>query len=363
VVIDPELGRLALSSPASKVRVTYYYGFSDAIGGGQYPRSSVIDDADAEIVRVGENGSIADAVQELLDIWTAGGQLPNGIVELTSSTTYEEPLAIAVPAGKKIEIRAADGRRPVVVLTGSPSITGGDNAACTLNGLWLAGQPISVPEAGNLLQTLRVVHCTLTPATGPRLLVEAAATHVEIVRSITGALRVASTGQTSIEDSIVDAGSPDDVAYAGASGPGAPLTIADSTVVGRVSTRRMTLASNTIFHARGTLAVYAEQVQEGCVRFSYVPHGSRVPRRYRSQPATAELVTKVKPVFRSMRFGDAAYMSLSRSTSALIRTGADDGAEMGVFHDLHQPQREANLRTRLEEYLRFGLEAGIFFAG
>ena len=41
--------------------------------------------------------------------------------------------------------------------------------------------------------------------------------------------------------------------------------------------------------------------------------------------------------------------------------GADDEGEMGVFHDLYQPQREANLRVRLEEYLRFGLEAGIFY--
>ena len=364
VVIDPELGRLALSSPAAKVRVSYYYGFSDAIGGGEYPRASVIDDADAEIVRVDENGSIATAVQDLLDIWTAGGQLPNGIVELTSSTTHVESLNIAVPEGKKIEIRAANPGRPVIVLTGTPTITGGANSACTLNGLWIAGEPISVPEPGNLLQTLRIVHCTLMPAGFPVLVVESAPTHVEIERSIIGALRVASTGETSIEDSIVDAGAPEDVAYSdAANGPGAPLTIVDSTVIGRVSTRRMTLASNTIFHAKGTLPVYAEQVQEGCVRFSYVPWGSRVPRRYRSQPATADLVTKVKPVFRSMRFGDPAYMSLSRSTSALIRAGADDGAEMGVFHDLHQPQREGNLRTRLDEYLRFALEAGIFFAG
>ena len=115
--------------------------------------------------------------------------------------------------------------------------------------------------------------------------------------------------------------------------------------------------------ALGTLPVYAEQVQEGCVRFSFVPHGSHTPRRYRCQPATDDLAAEVLPVFRSLRFGDPAYMSLSRSTSPLIRTGADDGAEMGVFHDLFQPQREANLRARLEEYLRFGLEAGIFFAG
>ena len=35
---------------------------------------------------------------------------------------------------------------------------------------------------------------------------------------------------------------------------------------------------------------------------------------------------------------------------------------MGVTRQLHQPQRESNLRVRLDEYLRFGLEAGWFFA-
>jgi hypothetical protein len=28
---------------------------------------------------------------------------------------------------------------------------------------------------------------------------------------------------------------------------------------------------------------------------------------------------------------------------------------------VYQPQREANLRVRLNEYLRFGLEAGVFY--
>jgi hypothetical protein len=32
-----------------------------------------------------------------------------------------------------------------------------------------------------------------------------------------------------------------------------------------------------------------------------------------------------------------------------------------VFCSLKQPQREGNLRIALDEYLRFGLEAGIFF--
>jgi hypothetical protein len=34
---------------------------------------------------------------------------------------------------------------------------------------------------------------------------------------------------------------------------------------------------------------------------------------------------------------------------------------MGAFQRLHAPQREANLRMRLDEYLRAGLEAGVFY--
>ena len=34
---------------------------------------------------------------------------------------------------------------------------------------------------------------------------------------------------------------------------------------------------------------------------------------------------------------------------------------MGAFCMLQQPQRLANLQIALDEYLRFGLEAGIFF--
>ena len=37
-----------------------------------------------------------------------------------------------------------------------------------------------------------------------------------------------------------------------------------------------------------------------------------------------------------------------------IRTGAEDGSEMGAFCVLKQPQRESNLRIRLDEYLPVG---------
>jgi hypothetical protein len=66
-------------------------------------------------------------------------------------------------------------------------------------------------------------------------------------------------------------------------------------------------------------------------------------------------------VFTSVDFGDPGYAQLALNCAPEIHSGADDGAEMGVFDYLKQPQREANLRSSLDEYLRFGLEAGIFF--
>ena len=68
------------------------------------------------------------------------------------------------------------------------------------------------------------------------------------------------------------------------------------------------------------------------------------------------------PFFGSMRFGDHDYLRLHEGTPDRIRLGADDESEMGVTHRLYAPQRESNLRIRLDEYLRFGLAADRFFA-
>ena len=57
----------------------------------------------------------------------------------------------------------------------------------------------------------------------------------------------------------------------------------------------------------------------------------------------------------------SAYLQLARTCPPEISTGAEDGSEMGVWRHLQQPQREANLRTALDEYLRLGLEAGPIF--
>jgi hypothetical protein len=53
---------------------------------------------------------------------------------------------------------------------------------------------------------------------------------------------------------------------------------------------------------------------------------------------------------------------LTDSCPEEITRGADDESEMGVFHDLFQPQRAANLRARLDEFTPAGTDARIIFA-
>ncbi|MFN3983779.1 MAG: hypothetical protein ACK4SA_25700, partial [Caldilinea sp.] len=68
----------------------------------------------------------------------------------------------------------------------------------------------------------------------------------------------------------------------------------------------------------------------------------------------------VTPTFTATRLGRPAYMQLSASCPPAITAGAEDGGEMGAFHLVQQAQRLANLRSALDEYLRVGLEAGVF---
>jgi hypothetical protein len=141
-------------------------------------------------------------------------------------------------------------------------------------------------------------------------------------------------------------------------GIGPVATIDRSTINGPVVIREMPLASESIL----VDPVWTLRRQIGCMRFCFAPIGSRTPRRHRCQPADAQNANRIRPAFSTLRYGRAAYGQLSQACPEEISAGAADEAEMGAFHDLYQPQRVANLRLRLEEYLRFGLEAGIIFA-
>jgi hypothetical protein len=367
VAVDPVLGRLAFATDPKKiVLASYHYGFSADLGGGEYERAATFDAELKPIVPVQTPGQITAAL---------GGE---GVVEIRDSGRYAETPVINVAAGKRVELRAANGARPTLVLGGEFAISGGAEAEVTLNGLLITGGALRVTGP---LRRLRLRHCTLVPGPAASLIVEATGVAVEIDHCILGGLRVADGATVTISDSIIDAAAAsaaaeDAVAYAGlpdvSAGalppPGGDLTITNCTIIGKVRARRMALASNAIFLARlaagdgWQFPVHVDQRQQGCVRFSFVPAGSRTPRRHKCQPAAAADAARVRPQFTSLRYGDPGYGQLSARCAAEIRAGADDESEMGAFHDLYQPQRETNLRVRLDEYLRFGLEAGIFYA-
>jgi hypothetical protein len=71
---------------------------------------------------------------------------------------------------------------------------------------------------------------------------------------------------------------------------------------------------------------------------------------------------RVEPGFVSTQYGSPNYSRLSDDCADEIKTGAEDRSELGVFHDLYQPQKETNLRARLEEFTPAGMDAGIIFA-
>jgi len=186
-----------------------------------------------------------------------------------------------------------------------------------------------------------------------------------------------------VSDSIVDALDPDSGAIGA---PGCPvahavLTIRRCTVFGQIQVHAIELGENSIFNGRIAVA----RRQYGCLRFSYVTPGSRTPPRYNCQPDLVETAVadqvkqgqlpasekdstqererlRVRPQFNSTRYGTPTYCQLAHTCAEEIKRGADDESEMGVFHDLFQPQREANLRVRLDEYVPAGADVGIICA-
>ncbi len=370
VGIDPALGRLALPQgyTAKSVEAGYSYNFSGDIGAGPYDRRNQSNDArtvDIQIV-VSKSKSIPNAVGSLTEAFLAWKTYftahanASGMVTIMDNDSYRETLTgaqrIEVPAGCSLSILAGEsestGLRPHIA--GDIEVFSAPGAAVSslsFDGLLLEGK---LTVSGGGLGLLTIGHSTLVPAASPAT-VDAA--NVQLKRSICGAF-TASGFVFGAEDCILGP-----VSAASAEG-----TFESCTVFGTTRVRELQ-ASNTLF----TDSVTSVRRQTGCVRFSYVAPKSGTPRRYRCQPdlalkgvidpaRQAALQLQLAPSFTSTRFGDAAYGQLSQSCAPEIRNGADDSSEMGAFHYLQQPQREINLRSSLDEYLRFGLEAGLIFA-
>jgi hypothetical protein len=407
------------------VKVGYAYGFSGDLGGGPYNRRDSVDAALAltaaptwqvgvarESVPVA-TGQIHLTLADAIADWHAQSAGTIGIIAIMDSHTYAGDLSIKIPEASQLLIVAADwpavpkpgGSKqrvlgqlnPVEVrphLLGNITVNGTAPAASdspgalALDGLLIEGS-LTVGDTPGHLGLLRIAHCTLVPqltsvppkappivplAPSLKVASENSRLSIELIRSVCGQIVLPVTAPAlTIEDSIIDAATGIAI-----SADDSEVDVQNSTVLGSTKVRRLD-AGNSIF----TGLVNAARQQEGCVRFCFVPANSATGRRYRCQPdlaltdaesaakdagetfdATKEAAVRARvvPVFTAEDYGHPAYAQLANTCPLELRTGAEDGAEMGAFRFLQQPQREANLRASLDEYLRFGLEAGLIFS-
>jgi hypothetical protein len=375
VVVDPELGRIAFGAdhaPEHSARVTYHYAFSADMGGGEYPRDLTA----APVYLVGP-GQRFERIDRAYDQWrrdNAEGGQPDAIIEITRSLTYEEAIEFEVGPGERLELRAADGACPTLRLldwnadrpdallirgTGPADQPGGQ---VVLDGLLITGGGLNVRGP---LGSLVIRHCGLVPGwsleqhgrPGPSVVLERSTACVQAERSILGPILVIADEVAAdpvlihIADSILDATARDREAL---SAPDRQIAYAvlhshRSTIIGEVHAHAVQIASETIFDGRMNVA----RRGVGCLRFSCLPPGSRTPRRYQCQSKP--------PAFTSTRYGTPGYGQLAIGCRPEIARGAEDGAEMGAFHDLFQPQREDNLITRLAEFSPADSDVGIVY--
>jgi hypothetical protein len=444
VALDPARGRLAFPAAldVDQVWVQSSYGFSGDAGGGPYDRSAAVRAANksltVDLSPAGDTGGFFAAgvwqagVSHLLpddgsgtvfpslrDAAAAWNLLPagrTGVIVLMDSLSDDASAGgaigpVEIEIGERSQLLIVAGEWPLEAVPGAPpgsvrrvpghfdarqvrahfigglSVRGNaaagsaDAGACFLNGMLLEGELVVAP--GSLGQ-LGVAHCSVVPGHGSLTVASGGneRLRLSVDSSICAAIHVPEAIRAlEINDSIVggEAGSPE----LSVDAPATALNLRRSSFFGGVTGLSL-WASDCIFAAR----VDALRRQVGCVRFSYVPPGSRVPRRYRCQPdleiATriealraaaapgaptaaqeaairAEVDASIRPLFESRRYGDPGFGQLERRCAVQIRSGAESGAEMGAFERLKQPQREANLRDALAEYLRFGLQATLVY--
>ena len=343
VAVDPVLGRIAFPpgrAPADGVWVSYHYGFSADLGGGEYQRArpAIGGRRVYTVGSGGEDATIMAAVGRWRADKAADATAQDAVIEVLDSGVYTEPIDIPLDEGDRLELRAAPGTRPVIMLldwfvnrpdamrvygTGQPNGTAASGPgptagpplpqispvtgcveypaspmpAMVLDGFLVTGRSLLVTGP---VARVTIRHCTLVPGwslgcdcaprRGEKPSIELTSTPATLVvdHAITGSIQVMADEpasdpvQIEAHDSIIDATSaslpaitgPDD-GYAYAI-----VRLRRCTVLGSVLAHVLALGDNTIFLG----LIQVARRQQGCARFCWIEPGSRTPSRYECQP-------------------------------------------------------------------------------
>lgn len=416
ILVDPELGRFLIYGVPSgtQVRASWRYGFSAAIGGGEYARTIVEPPglvpwtpAAAREASEGERPKgwyyrVSDQAGDFKTLLTALLQWEQddpqfAVIELMDNEVYSHHVEIRLAKHQHLIVRAAAGRRPILRLLDSRPdqsdaflVRGQADSRFTLEGLIVTGRALRIEGE---LRRFEMRHCTLVPTRArgredesaiaeSSLQIDRLAEDSEIVieHSILGPIVVEDSGEPlalCVADSIIDGlDGLDDRAraiWSGRDGYGVAarvaLQIRRTTVFGEVHAHVIDLAEDSIF----TGCVHVELRQRGCMRFCSIHCGEATPRRFHCQPdraiadagaqsdarAIERITARTMAVFVSRRYGDPEYARLADHCDPAISRGAHDESEMGVFHDLYTPQRMARLRDMVREFVPADAEVGV----
>jgi hypothetical protein len=172
------------------------------------------------------------------------------------------------------------------------------------------------------------------------------------IAEVVTAVDLCSAAKIVIRDSIVQSivpGAPGVAAVPAIETRVATVEIERSTVFGDVLVNRLE-ASETLVQG----LVQVTDNQHGCFRFSATNDTlqTRLPRQFESRLFAPSIPNHF---FVSRRFGDAGFAQLSATAPETIRRGAENGSEMGVWSRLLTPIKADDLRSKVLEFMPFGL--------
>lgn len=415
VLVDPQAGVLLLGQDVGSglvdisVTTSHFIATPGTLGAGPWSRSeasewvtgwmSLPHDRDVGfqiMISLSETGAdIVESFDEAVNAWhdfldsldAESQSNAFGVILVGDSRSYSAPtMAIRVPSGAVLGIIAAswpdtpdpEGGPPFVHAPGvlladevRPRVIGnfsivGESVSSSrrgefyMNGLLVNGNLSILPGA---LDSLTLVSTTLLDS-GTMTIAGTgganAALEVEIARSVTGG--ISADADTFASLSINHSAILGSLNVAGVMLHTHGVTVMGETQAGMLE------ATDSIFE--GVLDI--ESQQQGCARYCYLPPQSRMAQRYRCQPDVAlanttthqeraYILARYRPQYRSRDPLAPGFLLLEESVPAEIKQLAEDGGEPGCWNHLQHETRVANLRSALPQFLRFGMEPGLFF--
>ncbi len=348
---QPWSAESGVGAPANvppNVTVDYEDGRTDHIGAMPAAREPELDlrqpDPTRIVSRSGSLGEDADPTLHALPRYRsvaealAACSAATEVVQIVDSATYPDETLVFPAACTDLTVQAAERCRPVIRLAAPVSVGTAAYTALTLRGLTFADDAVTLPET----EAITVQFCTFA-TDDATLSVDLSDGTLTCVASLLAGLTVTGRGAATLSGCVVDGNG---ATYA-IDAQDASLELDRVTVLGDLRVHRIE-ASECIFDGAHTI----RDRFAGCVRYSRVAALAGLPRNYRcADGTTLRFVSRARY--------DAAYARLHEACEDAVVKGAEDGGEMGAFHDAEWGPLLEAVRRRLSEYTPAGLRAGL----